>query len=150
MSPVLENWPEYLEDLHARIARRFRRPEVRERVRRHLAGLLGDARRKNGWQMAEAAGEARPRGTQRVLGGSRWDADAVRNDLRSYVFEHLGDEQSGVLIVDETGFLKKGEKSVGVVRLLGWSASTRARQAKERTPRWECSCATPPRRARHS
>ncbi len=122
---MLENWPEYLEDLHARIARRFRRPEVRERVRRHLAGLLGDARRKNGWQMAEAAGEARPRGTQRVLGGSRWDADAVRNDLRSYVFEHLGDEQSGVLIVDETGFLKKGEKSVGVVRQYTGTAGKR-------------------------
>jgi SRSO17 transposase len=125
MSTVLENWPEYLEDLHARIARRFRRPEVRERVRRHLAGLLGDARRKNGWQMAEATGEARPRGTQRVLGGSRWDAEAIRDDLRSYVFEHLGDEQSGVLIVDETGFLKKGEKSVGVARQYTGTAGKR-------------------------
>ena len=116
MSPVLENWPKYLEDLHARIAHRFRRPEVRERVRRYLTALLGDAQRKNGWQMAEAMGQAQPRGTQRVLNGSQWDVDAVRDDLREYVVEHLGDEESGVLIVDETGFLKKGEKSVGVAR----------------------------------
>jgi SRSO17 transposase len=116
MSPVLENWPKYFEDLHARIAHRFRRPEVRERVQRYLTGLLGDARRKNGWQMAEAMGQAQPRGTQRLLNGSRWDADAVRDDLREYVVEHLGDQESGVLIVDETGFLKKGEKSVGVAR----------------------------------
>ncbi|MDP9458492.1 MAG: IS701 family transposase [Actinomycetota bacterium] len=124
-NPVLENWPEHLEDLHARIARRFRRPEVRERVRRYLTGLLGDARRKNGWQMAEATGEAQPRGTQRVLNGSRWEADAVRDDLREYVFEHLGDEESGVLIVDETGFLKKGEKSVGVARQYTGTAGKR-------------------------
>ena len=116
MSPVLENWPKYLEDLHARIAHRFRRPEVRERVRRYLTALLGDAQRKNGWQMAEAMGQAQPRGTQRVLNGSQWDVDAVRDDLREYVVEHLGDEERGVLIVDETGFLKKGEKSVGVAR----------------------------------
>lgn len=70
MDPALENWPEYLEDLHARISRRFRRPEVRERVRCYLVGLLGDVRRKNGWQMAESIGECQPRATQRVLGGS--------------------------------------------------------------------------------
>jgi SRSO17 transposase len=125
MSPVLENWPKYLEDLHTRIALRFRRPEVRERVRRYLTGLLGDARRKNGWQMAEAMGQAQPRGTQRVLNGSCWDADAVRDDLREYIVEHLGDEQSGVLIVDETGFLKKGEKSVGVARQYTGTAGKR-------------------------
>jgi SRSO17 transposase len=125
MSPLLENWPKYLEDLHARIAQRFRRPEVRERVRRYLTALLGDARRKNGWQMAEAMGQAQPRGTQRVLNGSRWDADAVREDLREYVVEHLGDEESGVLIVEETGFLKKGEKSVGLARQYTGSAGKR-------------------------
>ncbi len=125
VSPVLENWPGYLEDLHARIAHRFRRSELRERLRRYLTGLVGDVRRKNGWQMAEATGEAQPRGTQRVLGGSRWDADAVREDLREYVVEHLGDEESGVLIVDETGFLKKGEKSVGVARQYTGTAGKR-------------------------
>ena len=115
-SSTVEQWPAYLQDLHARIAHRFRRPEVRERVRRYLLGLLGEIRRKNGWQMAEAIGDAQPRGTQRILNGARWDADAVRDDLREYVVEHLGDEESGVLIVDETGFLKKGKKSVGVGR----------------------------------
>ncbi len=111
-----EHWSEYLEDLHARIARRFRRPEVKKRIRHYLAGLLAEIRRKNGWQMAEAIGETQPRGTQRILNGSRWDADAVRDDLREYVVEHLGAKDSGILIVDETGFLKKGEKSVGVGR----------------------------------
>lgn len=113
---TIERWSAYLEDLHARIARRFLRPEVRARAYRYLTGLLGEAGRKNGWQVAEAIGEATPRGTQRLLNGAHWDADAVRDDLRDYVVEHLGDEESGVLIVDETGFLKKGEKSVGVAR----------------------------------
>lgn len=125
MSPALENWPEYLEDLHTRISHRFRRPEVRERVRRYLIGLLGDARRKDGWRMAESMGEFQPRATQRVLNGSCWDAEAVREDLREYVVEHLGDEESGVLIVDETGFLKKGEKSVGVARQYTGTAGKR-------------------------
>ncbi len=66
--------------------------------------------------MAEAICEDGPQGVQRLLNSARWDADAVRDDLRSYVFEHLGDEESGVLVVDETGFLKKGEKSMGVAR----------------------------------
>jgi len=115
-SKTTERWSSYLEELHARIAHRFSRPEVRERAYRYLTGLLGDVRRKNGWQMAEAIGEARPRGVQHFLNDARWDADTVRDDLREYVVEHLGDEESGVLIVDETGFLKKGEKSVGVAR----------------------------------
>jgi|GEM_PF-2408317 hypothetical protein len=65
-SSTVEQWPAYLQDLHARIAHRFRRPEVRERVRRYLLGLLGEIRRKNGWQMAETIGDAQPRGTQRI------------------------------------------------------------------------------------
>ncbi len=104
----------YLEELHSRIAHRFLRPEVSQRAYRYLTGLLADVRRKNSWQMAEAIGEARPRGVQHLLNDARWDPDAVRDDLREYVVEHLGDEESGVLIVDETGFLKKGKKSVGV------------------------------------
>ena len=62
--------------------------------------------RKNSWQMAEAIGEAKPRGVQHLLNDALWDADLVRGALRDYVVEHLGDEKSGVLIVDETGFLK--------------------------------------------
>jgi SRSO17 transposase len=83
-------------------------------VRRYLAGLLGRVERKNSWQMAEQMGETGPQGAQRLLNAARWDADAVRDDLREYVVEHLGEEDSGMLIVDETGFLKKGKKSVGV------------------------------------
>jgi len=71
--------------------------------------------RKNGWQLAEHLGERDPRGVQRLLDAAQWDADAVRDDLRTYVVEHLGDAR-GVLVVDETGFLKKGTKSVGVAR----------------------------------
>lgn len=115
-SKTIERWAAHLEELHVRIAHRFRRPEVGARAYRYLTGLLGEARRKNSWQMAEAIGEARPRGVQHLLNDARWDADLVRDDLGGYVVEHLGDEESGVLIVDETGFLKKGEKSVGVAR----------------------------------
>jgi SRSO17 transposase len=122
---TIEQWSAYLQDLHARIAHRFLRPEVKERVRRYLTGLLGDVRRKNGWQMAEAIGEVGPRGVQHLLNDAHWDADAVRDDLRGYVVEHLGDEKSGVLVVDETGFLKKGEKSVGVARQYTGTAGKR-------------------------
>src|SRR5919107_1224193 len=84
-------WGAGLDALHARIAHRFRRAEVRARARRYLAGLLGRAERKNGWQLAEETGERHPRGVQRLLDAARWDADAVRDDLRAYVVEHLGD-----------------------------------------------------------
>jgi SRSO17 transposase len=77
--------------------------------------LLSPVERKNGWQLAEHAGEARPYGMQRLLAGAKWDTDAVRDDLRAYVVEHMGDPQA-VLVVDETGFLKQGTKSVGVKR----------------------------------
>jgi SRSO17 transposase len=109
-------WSEALEELHGRIAHRFARSEARERAKRFLLGLLGRIERKNGWQMAEAMGEPDPQGVQRLLNAARWDAGAVRDDLRRYVVEHLGEEVSGVLIVDDTGFLKKGQKSVGVAR----------------------------------
>jgi SRSO17 transposase len=111
----MAGWCEGLETLHARIAHRFRRAEARGRVKRYLAGLLDRVERKNGWQLAEHLGEAGPQGVQRLLNAADWDVDAVRDDLRVYVTEHLGDPD-GVLIVDETGFLKKGTKSVGVQR----------------------------------
>lgn len=113
---AVARWSETLDALHRRIARRFTRAEVRERARRYLLGLLGTVERKNGWQLAEAIGEFGAKGVQRLLNAATWDADTVRDDLRDYVVEHLGDEASGVLIVDETGFLKKGTKSCGVAR----------------------------------
>src|SRR6266496_4538574 len=111
----VDEWPKDLERLHARIASRFARAEPRKRALAYLQGLLSSAERKNGWQLAEQAGEASPDGMQRLLYQARWDADRVRDDLRGYVVEHLGDP-GGVLVVDETGFVKKGSKSAGVQR----------------------------------
>jgi SRSO17 transposase len=108
-------WAAGLEALHARISPRFARAEPRRRVLAYLRGLLGPVGRKNGWQLAEHAGEATPDGMQRLLATADWDPDLVRDDLRAYVVEHLGDP-GGVLVVDETGFLKKGTTSVGVQR----------------------------------
>jgi SRSO17 transposase len=108
-------WREDLNALHARIAPHFRRPEVRARAGHYLAGLLAPIERRNGWQLAEQLGERNPDGVQRLLRTARWDAEAVRDDLRAYVVEHLGDPEA-VLVIDETGFLKKGTKSVGVAR----------------------------------
>jgi SRSO17 transposase len=116
VNPAIGGWSEALEDLQQRISGRFARSEARERVKRYLLGLLGRMERKNGWQIAEAIGETDPQGVQRLLNSAKWDADLVRDDLREYVVELLGDEESGVLITDETGFLKKGHKSVGVAR----------------------------------
>jgi SRSO17 transposase len=116
VNPAIGGWSEALEELHRRIAGRFARSEARERVKRYPLGLLGRVERKNGWQRAEAIGETDPQGVQRLLNSAKWDADLVRDDLRECVVEHLGDEESGVLITDETGFLKKGHKSVGVAR----------------------------------
>jgi len=111
----IEGWRAGLDDLHGRIAGTVRRSEARERSKRYLTGLLDRVERKNGWQLVEHLGESGPQGVQRLLNDADWDADAVRDDLRAYVVEHLGDP-NGVLIVDETGFLKKGTKSVGVQR----------------------------------
>jgi SRSO17 transposase len=108
-------WAEGLEEVHARIASRFARSEPRERVLAYVRGLLAPVERKNSWTLAERAGEASPDGMQRLLAAADWDADAVRDDLREYVVEHLGDP-AAVLVVDETGFLKKGTKSAGVAR----------------------------------
>jgi SRSO17 transposase len=111
----VQAWAAGLDALHARIAGRFARAEPRQRVLAYLRGLLGAVTRKNGWQLAEHAGEATPDGMQRLLATADWDPDLVRDDLRTYVVEHLGDPQA-VLVVDETGFLKKGTTSVGVQR----------------------------------
>ena len=102
-------WAEGIEQVYRCVAGRFRRPEPRRR------GLLSPVERKNGWQLAEQAGNATPDGVQRLLYTYRWDTDLVRDDLKSYVTRHLADA-AAVLVVDETGFLKKGDKSVGVQR----------------------------------
>jgi SRSO17 transposase len=108
-------WGRGLGALHARIGARFRRAEPRRRALAYLRGLTSPVARKNGWQLAEQAGERTPDGMQRLLATADWDADQVRDDLRAYVVEHLGDP-GAILVVDETGFLKKGPKSVGVQR----------------------------------
>ncbi len=121
---LLRQIREELMDLQARIGPRFRRAEVRSRAGRFLEGLLGNIPRKNGWQMAEELGENGPRGVQRLLGEADWDEEAVRDDLRAYVLEHLGDVD-GLLVMDETGFLKKGKKSAGVARQYSGTAGRR-------------------------
>ncbi|MDY7089696.1 MAG: IS701 family transposase [Actinomycetota bacterium] len=108
-------WSAELGRLHARIAARFKRSEPRKRARQYLLGLVGSMDRKNGWTLAEQAGDLSPDGMQRLLRWADWDVDRVRDDVRDYVAEHLG-EPDGVLIVDETFFLKKGVKSAGVAR----------------------------------
>src|SRR3954462_14447033 len=109
------DWAEGLEALGARVRRRCARAEPRRRALAYVRGLLSPVERKNGWQLAELAGEPTPDGMQHLLARADWEADQVRDDLRAYVVEHLGAAHA-VLVVDETGFLKKGPKSVGVQR----------------------------------
>jgi SRSO17 transposase len=115
VSADLDAWVAGLDGLFARVAGRFGRVEPRRQARAYLTGLLAPVERKNGWQLAEAAGDATPDKMQRLLNAARWDPDAVRDDLRGYVVENLGDP-GGVLIVDETGFIKQGNRSAGVQR----------------------------------
>jgi SRSO17 transposase len=110
----VQDWAVGLEEVHRRIAGAFARSEPRVRVLAYLRGLLGQLERKNGWTLAEAAGEVSPDGMQRLLRTADWNADAVRDQLRGFVVERLG--AGGVLIVDETGFIKKGSSSAGVAR----------------------------------
>ena len=99
-------------DVARRLAPYFARSQSRDRVLAYLRGLLSEAERKNSWQVAEVCGEPTPYGFQYLLSRADWDADAVRDELRIYSMQHLGDP-NGVLVLDETGFLKKG-------RALGW------------------------------
>jgi len=108
-------WIAGLDDLFALVAGRFGRVEPRRRARAYVRGLLAPLASKNGWTLAEAAGDATPDGMQRLLNAAAWDADGVRDDARGYVARHLG-SADGVLVVDETGFLKKGTRSAGVQR----------------------------------
>jgi SRSO17 transposase len=116
---MVRSWSEELEAVGNRLSDHFARSEVRQRAQDYLHGLLSEAERKNSWQLAEVAGNSTPYGIQHLLGRASWDADALRDDLREYVIEHLADAESvleSCLIVDETGFIKKGEQSVGVKR----------------------------------
>jgi SRSO17 transposase len=108
-------WARELEAVAARIGAFVPRPETRDRLGRFMrVSVVGDARR-NGWQLAEAAAEVTPHGMQRLVASAAWDVEGVRDDLRAYVQTALG-AHDGLLIVDETGFLKKGKKSAGVQR----------------------------------
>ena len=97
------NWAKEFDAVVERIAPHFIRSEVRLRVRDYLQGLLSPVERKNGWQIAEQVGNQTPYGMQHLLGRAQWDANAVRDDLRTYVIENLGHSQA-VLVIDETGF----------------------------------------------
>jgi len=108
-------WAVWLTEVERRIMPRFARREARRQAWAYLRGLLSPVERKNGWQVAEVNGAPTPYGVQHLLGRAKWDADEVRDDLRPYLVEHLGDPQA-VLVVDETGFLKKGQHSAGVAR----------------------------------
>jgi SRSO17 transposase len=111
----IRDWGHQLDSVALRIGARFARSETRDRVRAYLIGLLAPVQRKNSWQLAEQIGDDRPYGVQHLLGRSDWDPDEVRDDLRAYAVEALGDPDA-VLILDETGFLKKGTHSAGVAR----------------------------------
>lgn len=108
-------WSESFNELFARVAGDFGNVAVRRHGRAYLLGLLSQAERKNGWTLAEFAGDVSPDGLQRLLNYSPWDEEACRDALSRYVVRHLGDP-GGVLAVDETGFLKKGKMSAGVAR----------------------------------
>jgi SRSO17 transposase len=111
----IEGWARGLDDLGVRFGHHFMRSEPRRRLVTYLRGLMAPVERKNGWQLAEAAGDRTPDGMQEFLSRARWDVDLVRDDLQAYAIDHLGDDQA-VLVLDETGFLKKGVKSAGVQR----------------------------------
>jgi SRSO17 transposase len=108
-------WREVFDGLMARVAGRFRRVEPRRRARAFVEGLLADLPRKNCWTIAEHAGEVTPDGMQDLLSRAVWDADGVRDDVRDVAVEHLGDHEA-MLVVDETGDMKKGVCTVGVQR----------------------------------
>src|SRR2546421_8589372 len=109
----LRTWADRLEEVQDRLAPYFERAEPRQRAMAYIRGLLSTTERKNGWQLAEVAGEATPDGMQRLLNTAKWDANQVRDDLQKYILTHLADPEA-VLVVDETGFVKKGTKSAGV------------------------------------
>jgi SRSO17 transposase len=111
----VREWADGLEEIGELIGPRFARSEPRENAVAYVRGLVSDEERKNSWTLSERAGHGTPDGIQRLLSTTGWDPDALRDDLRSYIVRHLASSE-GVLIVDETGFLKKGKRSAGVAR----------------------------------
>ncbi|MEW1721594.1 IS701 family transposase [Streptomyces sp. NPDC093109] len=110
-----EQWDLELDDLFVTIGHRFGRVELRRRMRDYVRGLLAPVARKNSWQLAEQAGHSTPDGLQHLLAGAKWESEDIRDDLQQYVADKLG-EDDGVLIIDDTGFIKKGTTSAGVQR----------------------------------
>ena len=115
MEKTIRGWKDELMRAHQRMGDLFARSEVRGRSLGYLEGLLSGCERKNGWQVAECVGDASPYGMQYLLGRARWDADALQARLSEYVQDKLGSPDA-VLVLDETGFLKKGSHSAGVQR----------------------------------
>ena len=109
------SWASAFAEAERRLGPFFARAEARQQVMAYLRGLLSPIERKNSWQLAEVVGAANPYAFQHLLGRAEWDADAVRDELRDYVAEHFGDADA-VVVIDETGFLKKGRMSAGVAR----------------------------------
>lgn len=112
---TVQEWALWLTEVERRIMPYFARREAQHRVWAYLRGLLSPVERKNGWQVAEAVGDTTPYGLQHLLGRARWNAADVRKALGVYVVEQRGDPQA-VLVLEETGFLKKGPHSAGVAR----------------------------------
>ena len=112
---TVESWTDHLVEIEQRLGPHFARSEARQRAMAYVQGLLSPAERKNSWQLAEVMGDATPYGFQNLLGRASWTADGVRDELQQYVKDYLADPEA-VLIIDETGFLKKGQASVGVAR----------------------------------
>ena len=114
---TVRGWSKQFDRLVDRVGPCFGRHDLRSQAEGYLRGLLGRVERKNSWQLSEHLGREKPYGIQRLLGRARWDADELRDELIRYASQHLIDEKDGgVLIVDETGFLKKGTQSAGVQR----------------------------------
>lgn len=111
----VQQWADEFHRINQRFAPHFKRVETKQHAQDYLQGLLSSVERKNGWQIAEQVGDRTPYAIQHLLGRSVWDADSVRDELQDYVVQHLGHSE-GVIVVDETGFLKKGNQSVGVQR----------------------------------
>ena len=112
---LVHEWADAFADTERRLAPHFARSEARQRALAYLQGLLGPADRKNSWQLAESVGDHSPYGFQHLLGRADWDANALRDELYTYVVDYLGDPHA-IVVIDETGFLKKGHRSAGVAR----------------------------------
>jgi SRSO17 transposase len=112
---TVREWTLWLTEVERWLLPYFARREARHRAWAYIRDLLRPVERKNGWQLAEINGDTTPYGVQHLLGRARWDDEAVRDDLRAYLVAHLGEPQA-VLVLDETGFLKKGQHSAGVAR----------------------------------